>query len=295
MAYAIETENLTKRFGEKISVNKVSLHVKEGAIYGFIGKNGAGKTTTMKMILGLLNPTSGNVRLFGGEPLGSARKKIGSLIEAPGLYKDATALENMRRYAILYGGSEEKINAILKIVGLSDTGTRKAGKFSLGMRQRLGIALALLGDPELLVLDEPINGLDPAGIKDIRDLIVYLNQQKGVTFLISSHLLDELAKITTDYGIINEGNLVEEVSANTLRERCSENLLIRVSDPKKAVALLGLEKRGIHYEISGDAVRLFSKELETEAIAELLVKGGVGVRELKVSDGAFENYFIERI
>ena len=199
--YIIETSNLTKTFGSKRACDEVSMHVKRGDIYGFIGKNGAGKTTAMKLILGLLSPNSGEVSLFGKkENLNESRKKIGSLVETPALYNGSSALENMRRFAMLFGGDEQEIRELLELVGLNNTGSKKAGAFSLGMKQRLGIAIAMLGNPEILILDEPVNGLDPAGIKEIRDTILKLNKEKGVTFLISSHLLDELAKITTTYG-----------------------------------------------------------------------------------------------
>ena len=165
MEYVIETKNLTKTFPNKLAVDHVNMHVKRGDIYGFIGKNGAGKTTTMKLILGLINPSEGEITLFGSKDLNKQRGKLGSLIEAPGLYKNATAYENMKRFSIIYGGNDKEIKEILNLVGLGNVGNRKAGNFSLGMRQRLGIAISLLGNPEVLILDEPINGLDPAGIK----------------------------------------------------------------------------------------------------------------------------------
>ena len=183
--YVIETKNIFKRYRNKFAVNDVSVHVKRGDIYGLIGKNGAGKTTLMKLILGLANPTKGEVYLFGGTDLDGARKRIGSLIEDPGLYRGCTAYENMLRFSILYGADKNEINDLLKLVGLDDTGNKKAGAFSLGMKQRLGIAIALLSHPEVLVLDEPINGLDPAGIKEIRDIILNLNKEFPATFWTS--------------------------------------------------------------------------------------------------------------
>ncbi len=203
--YVIETCGIFKRYRNRFAVNNVSIHVKRGDIYGLIGKNGAGKTTLMKLILGLANPTMGGVKLFGDTKLDAARKRIGSLIEDPGLYKGCTAYENMLRFSILYGADKNEIPVLLKLVGLDDTGNKKAGAFSLGMKQRLGIAIALLSHPEVPILDEPINGLDPAGIKEIRDIILNLNREHGVTFIISSHLLDELSKIVTRYGIVNDG------------------------------------------------------------------------------------------
>lgn len=197
MDYVLRTQCLTKQFGEKTAVKNVSMQIKKGEIYGFIGKNGAGKTTLMRLILGAAMPTGGSIELFDGkENENEARHRIGALLEYPCIYKNCTALENLRRFAILTGADADELEDILELVGLKGVGRKKAGQFSLGMKQRLAIGIALLGHPEFLVLDEPINGLDPAGIKEIRDVILTLNQKKGVTFLVSSHLLDELSKIS---------------------------------------------------------------------------------------------------
>ena len=293
--YIIETNGLTKKFSSKVAVNSVNLHIKKGDIYGFIGRNGAGKTTTMKVILGLLFPTSGEIKLFGSNDLNKERRKIGSLIENPGLYKNCTAYENMKRFSLLYGGNDEEIHSILSLVGLDNTGTMKAGKFSLGMKQRLGIGIALLGNPEILVLDEPVNGLDPEGIKQVRDIILKLNKEKGVTFFISSHLLDELAKITTTYGIINNGVLVEEVSADELMDRCKQNIQIQVDDVEKAIRVLAEHNVLKEYEVDDKYINLLSKDYDVAFINEILVKNGVHVSSLKCNVGAFEDYFIMRI
>lgn len=238
METVLRTQSLTKRFREKVAVNKVNITIERGDIYGFIGKNGAGKTTTMKLILGLNFPDEGKIKYFGGTPPEKACRKIGSLIEAPGLYKNCTAYENMKRFSILSGGADKEIKDRLRLVGLGNTGNKKAGEFSLGMRQRLGIAIALLGDPEFLILDEPINGLDPEGIREIRDVIASLNRERGVTFLISSHLLDELAKVVTKYGILSGGVLQEEITAKQLEERCRSGLKITVDNIAKALSVL---------------------------------------------------------
>ena len=214
MEYVIETNGLTKKYGEKLAVNKASVHVRKGDIYGLIGKNGAGKTTLMKLLLGLAVPQSGEIKLFGNSDLNLSRKKIGSLIEAPVIFKNETAFENMKRFSILAPTTDEEIKRILDLVGIGNTGAKKAGAFSLGMKQRLGVGIALLGDPEILILDEPINGLDPAGIKEVRAMIVELNG-RGITFMISSHILDELGKIATNYGIMHAG-ILEEISAAEL-------------------------------------------------------------------------------
>ena len=294
--YIIETKDLVKRFGSKVAVDHVNMHVAKGDIYGFIGRNGAGKTTAMKLILGTLRSNAGSIELFGSDKnLDTSRRKIGSLIEDPGIYRGYTAYENMKLFSILYGGTEEDIKNLLEFVGLGDTGKKKAGAFSLGMKQRLGIAIALLGNPEIMVLDEPVNGLDPAGIKDIRDIIIKLNKEKGVTFLISSHLLDELAKITTKYGIIADGKLVEEVDAKELMNRCEDKLKIKVSDTKKAEAILKKAKLLDRYEIQDNYLVMFDHFDQTAKINEVLVTGGVGVEELTPSSNGLEDYFIERL
>jgi len=291
METMIRTEGLTKRYGRKTAVYQASLHVRRGEIYGLIGKNGAGKTTLMKMILGMTAPTSGEMEILNGEKNG--RAKISSLIEAPGLYKNETARENMRRFAILSPTPEEKITELLELVGLADTGRKKAGAFSLGMRQRLGIAVALLGDPEIMVLDEPINGLDPAGIREIRDIILRLNKA-GVTFLVSSHLLDELGKIATCYGIMDNGLLLEEITAEEMRKKCRKSIRITLDRVQDACDLLherlpGLEllreEHGL--EIAGEA--------DPSEINRILVSAGVRVYAIENNQKSFEDYYFERV
>lgn len=294
MEYVLRTKSLTKKFGSKIAVNAVDMNVAKGDIYGFIGRNGAGKTTAMKLILGLLNATEGEIELFDGEPLEKARGRIGSLIESPGIYKNCTAYENMKRFSIIYGGTDEDIAQLLKFVGLENTGNKKAGRFSLGMKQRLGMAIAMLGNPEFLILDEPINGLDPEGIKDVRNAVLNLNEQKGVTFLISSHLLDELAKIVTRYGIINNGVLTEEISAEDLNAMCESGLKVRVDDVGKAITALSPLVPQEEIRVSGGELVL-PIDVDAAAVNELLVKGGVRVSELGAMRGDMEEYFIARL
>lgn len=291
----LQTINLTKKFKNKVAVDKVNITLCRGDIYGFIGRNGAGKTTAMRLILGLAFPDEGDVVFFGGEEKSKARKKIGSLIEAPGIYKSCSAYENMKRFSILYGGTDEDIKRNLELVGLSDTGNKKVGQFSLGMKQRLGIAIALLGNPEIMVLDEPVNGLDPEGIKEIRDCILRLKEEKGVTFLISSHLLDELAKIVTKYGIINDGRLVEEIAAEELEKRCESGLKIIVDDGEKAEEIL--RSRFPELEIKRKSNELILPNITENSgkYNALLVKSGVSVEELGFLSGGLENYFIERL
>lgn len=294
MEYVIETQSLSKQYKTKLAVNEVSIHVKRGEIYGLIGKNGAGKTSLMKLILGLTSPTRGSIELFGNKNLNEGRKKIGSLIEVPGLYKNCTAYENMLRFAILYGADKKEIKPILERVGLGNTGSKKAGDFSLGMRQRLGIAIALLSKPEVLILDEPINGLDPAGIKEIRDIILSLHKE-GVTFIISSHLLDELAKVVTSYGIIADGKLVEEISAYELEKRCSHYVRIVGNNIVKMQSILKDKYPNIQMELKEDGLYLSNHLDETADMNAYLVQNGIQVSEIQVSSNGFEEFFIERL
>lgn len=295
MEYIIETEGLTKRYGKRLCVNNISIHIAKGDIYGFIGRNGAGKTTAMRLILGLARPTSGKIKLFNSDDLNAQRKKIGSLIEAPGLYKRCSALENMKRFSILYGGDDKEIEELLTFVGLNGVGNKKVGQFSLGMKQRLGIAIALLGNPEVLILDEPVNGLDPAGIKEVRDLLLKLNKEKNVTIMISSHLLDELAKITTKYGIINNGVLVEEIDAQKLMERCKNNIVISCDRLQEAKELLESELKLTNISIVNDKLHIVDEIESTDEINTLLVKNDFKVHEITINKNSFEDYFIERL
>ena len=290
----LKTNALVKKYGETTILNNINMTINRGDIYGFVGKNGAGKTTFMRTVLSLTSPTSGEIKLFGDRTIEEVGLRVGSLIEAPGLYKNATAYENLKRFSIIYGADEDKIPEILELVGLANTGDKKAKDFSLGMRQRLGIAIALLGDPEILLLDEPINGLDPAGIKDIRDLILKLNKEKSITFLISSHLLDELAKVVTKYGFINNGTLFEEIEAKKLLEKCKQQVIMEVDDTKKALSILEtmIDKKLI--KIKDNTIIIDSKE-DTAFINTKLVNGGVSVSSIYNNSISLEDYFMERI
>lgn len=296
MDYVLRTQCLTKQFGEKTAVKNVSMQIKKGEIYGFIGKNGAGKTTLMRLILGAAMPTGGSIELFGGkENENEARHRIGALLEYPCIYKNCTALENLRRFAILTGADADELEDILELVGLKGVGRKRAGQFSLGMKQRLAIGIALLGHPEFLVLDEPINGLDPAGIKEIRDVILTLNQKKGVTFLVSSHLLDELSKIVTTYGIINDGVLIEQITAQELEVRCRHHLKLRVNNIPKATALLSCIVKPEAIKVQDDCICMYDKLGQSDRINRLLVRHGIRVSELSVQTSSLEEYFLERM
>ncbi|MDO4491174.1 MAG: ATP-binding cassette domain-containing protein [Lachnospiraceae bacterium] len=235
----LETRNLTKQYGNKKVVNAANMHIHRGDIYGFIGKNGAGKTTLMKMVCGLIAPTSGSFTLMGCSNPDEGRKKIGSIIENPALFPNMTVKENMRYYGKLKHASAEKIEDLLKLAGLNESAfNKKAANLSLGMKQRVSIAIALLNDPEFLILDEPINGLDPEGIVEIRKLLVRLNQERGITILISSHILGELEKMVTRYGIIQDGQLVREFAAEELQNQSSGKIVLEADDFDKACRIL---------------------------------------------------------
>lgn len=295
METILKTNNLTKKYGNKIVVNNVNMTINKGEIYGFIGKNGAGKTTFMKMILGLTYQNYGQIELFESNNLNITRKRVGSLIESPGLYKNATAYENMYRFSIVYGGNNEQIIELLDLVGLKDVGKKKVKNFSLGMKQRLGIAIALLGNPEFLVLDEPINGLDPAGIKEVRDVILKINKEKGITFLISSHLLDELSRVVTKYGIIDNGVLLEEVNAQDLFDKCKNKLVITTRDIKKAKKILSTMIDDKDMVIKGNDIEILSHVKDGEKINKLLCENNIFASKICPLTDSLEEYFIRKI
>lgn len=295
MEYLLETRQLTKVYSRRAVVDHVNMHVERGDIYGLIGRNGAGKTTIMRMILSMAFPTEGEIFLFGDQVKGVADKRVGSLIEAPGIYPVYTAEENMKMFCTLYGVDFSRINPILDYVGLGNVGSKKAGQFSLGMKQRLGIAIALLGDPELIILDEPVNGLDPAGMKDVRELIIRLNKERGVTFLISSHLLDELQKMVTKYGIINNGVLVEEVTNEEIERRCVHKLVITVDDVLKASNIIAGIVPVQDMQIVNNQILLGSHIEMSAEINKRLIENGIMVSGCDIRVEGMEQYFVDRI
>lgn len=293
--YLLSTRGLTKQYGKHKAVDHVDLHIKRGAVYGFIGRNGAGKTTTLKMLSGLAKPTSGEIRMFGyeGADLKNVRSQVSCLIETPGVYGNMSAHDNLNIKCKLFGIQDETyISEILDTVGLSKVGKKKVKHFSLGMKQRLGIGLALVGEPDLLLLDEPINGLDPQGIVEIRDTILRLNEERNLTILISSHILEELSKIATHYGIIHNGSLLQELTKEELMQRCSERIEICLSEPERAVPVLdamGFEQ----YQIVDKEKILVFERLEESANLNLeLAKAGVLVKEIRITSEELEQYFL---
>ena len=294
--YAVETRGLTKIYKGKAAVHSLDMKVQEGAIYGFIGRNGAGKSTTLKMLCGLVRPSAGEIRLFGKEGTDPViARRIGCLVESAGLYPNMTARQNMLMKAKCMGLAEEsKVDEILARTGLTDAGRKKTKYFSMGMKQRLGIALALLGNPDLLILDEPINGLDPEGVREIRQLILGLNEE-GKTFLISSHILGELSKISSHYGIIKDGNLVEQISREELEKNCSDYFRIEVDDVNRALALIGEHMETSDAQVQDShVIHLYDLKDGTE-LNRILIENGVQIHASGFHHMDLEDYFLARM
>lgn len=298
--YCIETNNLTHKFSvDEIALNNVNLQVTEGSIYGFLGPNGAGKTTTLKLILGLLKKQHGEILVFG-KPFEKNRveilKKLGSLIESPSLYEHLTAVENLRILQKIYQCPKQRIQEVLELVGLAKTGNKKTGQFSLGMKQRLSIAIALLHSPQLLILDEPTNGLDPNGILEIRELLKNLANLKGITILISSHLLSEIEKLVTHIGIINLGNLLFQGTLAELvnKQKQSSFIVFGTSDNQKALQVFENNKVTTRTESGKIAVPLLEKE-KIARINEQLVLNRIDVYEIQTVQNDLEKIFFDVI
>ena len=295
MDYVLQTTSLTKIYGNTKVVNNASMHVERGSIYGFIGRNGAGKTTFMRMAAGLAAPSTGSMTLFGSSDLEKQRIRIGTLIENPGIYPGMTAQENMEAVRRSLGiPDRRRVDEMLTLTGLSDTGKKKTKHFSMGMKQRLGIAISLLRNPDFLILDEPINGLDPAGIKEVRDLLLRLNREKQITILISSHILGELSKIATHYGIIRNGSLIEEFDANELNQRCRRCLKLSVGEPQEASSILERFLDIHNYDVPQPGMlRVFERLDASAKINQVLVQNGVSLRESYLAGQDLEGYFME--
>lgn len=298
--FILKTEQLTKRYKHTIALENVNLHIRKGEIYGFIGENGAGKSTLLRLITGLALPTSGSIDLFGMRVRNSstqAQKRIGALIESPSLFLNMTAEENLELHRLQRGiPGRNCIEKTLNLVGLEHTGKKKVKNFSLGMKQRLGIAVALLSDPEFLILDEPTNGLDPTGIVELRQLIKRLNREKGMTVLISSHILSELHQLATKFGIIHKGKLLEELSAEELDEKCRHYLQIKVDDSKKAATVLEQDLSASDFEVLPDGtIKLYEYLNEVRKVSSTLTKHGLIFEHLSQHGDSLENYFTKRI
>ena len=294
--FIIETRHLTKQYGTQKSVSDLNIHVKKGKVYGLLGRNGAGKTTTMKMLLGLTEPTSGEIELWGKPLRGNEKEvlpRIGSLIESPGFYPNLTATENLRIFAALRGvPSRHAVKDALDLVGLPYRDKKLFSQYSLGMKQRLAIALAVMHDPELFILDEPTNGLDPIGIAEIRTFIRRLCDEGGKTVLLSSHILSEISLMADDIGIIDHGVLLEEESLSALESKNGRFIHLGISDAAQAARLLETVLHTGQFRIDDDkSIRIFDTSLSLSLLSETMVKGGVALYDLHLCENTLEDYF----
>lgn len=296
MEYILQTENLSKVYGAKTVLNHVSIHVPKGSIYGLVGKNGAGKTTLMRIICGLTQQSEGSYTLLGKTDDETVRRNMGMLIEKPGIYEHMTALENLRYFSLLFGIGDREHQRILEMVGLQNAGKKKASQFSLGMKQRLGIAIALLGNPDFLILDEPINGLDPEGVYEMRKMLEMLNREHGTTIMIASHILSELHKLATDYAIIDGGCLIDEFSKDTLESACSSvQIMVEPEYLQDAKMLIASRYPDVRYEIlSNQKLRLYEK-IDPVDLNQFLVEHKVRVCGLGANDEDVERFFVEKL
>lgn len=295
MEYLLTTNNLTKQYGRHKAADAVNIHIPQGAIYGLIGRNGAGKTTILKMISGLSKPTEGDFSFFGksGSEVYPYMSQIGTLIEAPGIFPNMTAYDNMMLKCLALGvPAKDNIDRLLKVTGLENTGRKKVKKFSLGMKQRLGIAMALVGNPDLVVLDEPINGLDPQGIAEIRETLLKLNKDYNITFIVSSHILGELSKIATNYGIIHNGVLLQELTRDELMAKCSERIELKTDDNRRACTVL--EEMGItEYQVTdASTIEIFERLNDGGEITMALAEHGIKTMGISVKNEELEDYYL---
>lgn len=298
MEYVLETNGLSKRYRAFTALNGLNMHILKGSIYGFVGRNGAGKTTLIRLICGLQEPTSGSFILYGAKntdtKIERARRRMGAVVESPAVYPDMTAEENLRQqYLVLGMPSADGIAELLHLVGLDGTGKKKVKNFSLGMRQRLGIAVALAGNPDFLVLDEPVNGLDPQGIIEMRELILKLNREHGITVLISSHILDELSRLATHYGFIDGGRMVKEMSAEELEKRCRKCLRAEVSDTKALARVL--ESMNAEYRIIDFNHADIYAEIPVTTLVSALAIENCTVNKIVEQDESLESFYMNLV
>lgn len=296
----LKTNNVTKKYKNQLANDEVSINVRKGEIYGLIGKNGAGKTTLMRIITGLIHKTSGELELLGAvtdNEIENARQYVGSLIESPCFYVDMNARENLEISRLVRNiAGKTCIDDVLKLVGLENTGKKKFKDFSLGMKQRLGIANAMLGNPNFIILDEPINGLDPMGIVEVRELLKKINVEKDITILISSHILGELSELATCYGIMSEGKLVEEITAEELKNKCRKYIYLEVDNSGKAITILENEFDITDYEVlEQNKIRIFESLDKASLINSTLAKNDVLVEKIGVKGENLEEYFVGKI
>lgn len=298
MEYVLKTNALSKSYKDFKALNGLSMNIPKGAIYGFIGKNGAGKTTLIRLICGLQEPTSGDYTLYGRKNtdrnIVKSRRRMGAVVETPSIYLGMTGVDNLKQqYRTLGLPSFDGLTEILKLVGLDNTGKKKAKNFSLGMRQRLGIAIALVGDPDFLVLDEPVNGLDPQGIIDIRELILKLNREQQITVLISSHILDELSKLATHYGFIDNGHIVKEMSKDELEAACKKCIRMEVSNIKALAHVL--DEMRIDYKVTTSKTADVYAKVNISKLITALTKENCEVISIQERDESLESYYVSLV
>ena len=298
MEIVLETNNLEKKYKDFKALNHTNIHIEKGAIYGLIGKNGAGKTTLIRIICGLQKPTNGSYTIYGinnnSSNIVSVRKRMGAIIETPSIYSEMTAKDNLiEQYKLVGMPSLDGIDELLKLVGLSNTGKKKAKNFSLGMKQRLGIAMSLANNPDFLILDEPINGLDPQGIIEMRELILKLNKERNITILISSHYLDELSKIATHYGFLDNGSIIKEISSDELMKKMEHKIILTVNGPKEFVKYF--EEHNISYEVmDSKTINVYGKHNLSKLVSGLSKKNLIA-DEVHEQEESLENYYMNLI
>ena len=294
MEYVLQTFDIVKKYNKQRVLDKVNMNIQKGDIYGFVGENGSGKTTIIRLVTGLIFADEGSYELFGvsnkDKKILQSRKKVGAVVETPSIYRNMTAYENLKTQCLLLGVNDEnKIKEVLEIVGLADLYDSKkhAGNFSLGMRQRLGIAMALLNEPEFLILDEPMNGLDPEGIVSMRELIIHLNQNKGITFLISSHILTELSLIANRYGIISKGKIIKEISYEEMKKECRKSLYIQTQDMKKLVKVV----EGLEVDVLSNGVKVYG-DISINELLNKIIKAKVQIDSINSNESSLEEYYL---
>lgn len=300
MNTVLRMKNISKKYNNTLAVDNVTIEVKEGEIYGLVGKNGAGKTTLLRLITGLIMPTKGEIELFGEispEGLNKSRMRTGCIIETPNFFPYLSASKNLEYYMIQRGIVDKNVvEESLKIVGLEGVGKKKFKNFSLGMQQRLGLAYAIMGSPDLLILDEPINGLDPTGIVEFRELLLKLNRERNVTIIISSHILGELSQLATTYGFIHEGRIIEQISARGLNEKCRRYLSIKVKDPARAAVIIEKDLNTDKYEVLNDnELRLYEYIDRPERVVKTLVNKDIIVTSINERSLNLEDYFLNLV
>lgn len=296
----IELNNISKRYKKDLAVKNINIKIEKGSIYGLVGENGSGKSTILKILMGTIYPTEGDLELFGDREknkINSHRMKIGSLIETPEFYPYMTGQENLEYYRIIQGIKEENIvDKTLRLVGLEKVRDKKYKDYSLGMKQRLGIGLAIMAEPEILVLDEPINGLDPKGIVEVRNIILELNREKATTIILSSHILGELSQVATDYGFINNGIILEEISARELENKCRKYLSIKTKDIEKATVVLERELKTLNYKVkNSNEIQVFDYIEESDRLIKTFIEHDIEIKSIAEKGVELEDYYLDLI